>query len=194
MIGTLISFSVLSFIIKAMPTHNYWRIAMIWSLLLLPFTAYWLYYLIDTSKISPINKYVFFIFFFILIYFFNSQTSKYSSVSYLTPDDINVGKFLNKVAIGESSKIYVMKDGRDRWKFANIFVTSQKPEFFVADLDNFNYVSSDTIFIDQKLAAEMIYRKIKFLLIPSRTVVKDDTGFLIEQKVFEQWKIYKFKM
>ena len=194
MIGTLISFSVLSFIIKAMPTHNYWRIAMIWSLLLLPFTAYWLYHLIDTSKISPINKYVFVIFFFILIYFFNSQTSKYSSVSYLTPDDINAGKFLNKISLGENSKIYVMKDGTDKWKFVNILVASQKPEHFVTDLKNFNYVSSDTITIDQKLATEIVEQKIKFVLIPSRTVVKDETKFLIEQKVFGQWKIYKVKM
>ena len=194
MIGTLISFSVLSFIIKAMPTHNYWRIGMIWSLLLLPFTAYWLHHLIDISKNSPINKYAFIIFFFILIYFFNSQTAKYSSVSYLTWDDINVGKFLNKISVGEYSKIYVMKDGTDKWKFANIMVASQRPELFVTDLKNFNYVSSDTTVVDQKLAAEMIYRKIKFVLIPSRTVVNDDTGFLTQQKVFSQWRIYKVKM
>jgi hypothetical protein len=192
--GTMILFSVLSFIIKAMPTHNYWRIAMIWSLLLIPFTAYWLHHLIDVSKNSPINKYAFIIFFFILTYFFNSQTSKYSSVSYLTMDDINVGKFLNKISLGENSKIYVMKDGSDKWRYANILVTSQKPELFVTDLKNFSYVSSDTVTIDQKLVAEMVNRKIEFVLMPSRKIVNDDTGFLIEQKVFGKWKIYKFKM
>ena len=87
-----------------------------------------------------------------------------------------------------------MKDGRDKWRYVNILVATQKPEQFVTELDNFNYVSSDTISIDQKLAAEMIYRKIKFVLIPSRTVVKDDTEFLIEQKVFSQWRIYKVKI
>jgi hypothetical protein len=189
--GTLLTFSVLSFVIKAMPTHNYWRIAMIWSLLLLPFTGYWLYYLLDNSKSSSINKYAFIIFFILLIYFFNSQTTQYSSLSYLTNDEINIGRFLNKISSEDQSKIYVMKDGTDKWRYANILVTSQMPDQFVIELDNFNYISSDTISIDQKLISEMVNRKIKFVLIPYRIIISNSAEYLSEIKTFKLWKVFK---
>ena len=193
--GTLLTFSVLSFVIKAMPTHNYWRIAMIWSLLLLPFTAYWLYHLLDTSNSSPVNKYGFIIFFILLIYFFNSQMTQYTSLSYFTRDDINIGNFLNKITTGDqSSKIYVMKDGSDKWRYSNILVASQKPEQFVLELHNFDYVSSDTISVDQQLISEMVIHKIKFVLIPSRTIVKKGAEFFNKIKVFKKWKVYQINL
>ena len=191
LLGTLITFSVLSFVIKAMPTHNYWRIAMIWSLLLLPFTAYWLYHLLETSDSSPVNKYGFVIFFILLIYFFNSQTTQFSSLSYLTRDEVNVGDFLNEITREEHAKIYVMRDGSDKWRYVNLLVTSQKPEQFVIELENFNYVSSDTISIDQKLVSEMINCKIKFILVPSRTIVRNNAEYFSEVKAFKQWKIHQ---
>lgn len=189
--GTLLTFSVLSFIIKAMPTHNYWRIAMIWSLLLLPFTAYWLYHLLETSDSSPVNKYGFVIFFILLIYFFNSQTIQFSSLSYLTRDEVNVGDFLNEITREEHAKIYVMRDGSDKWRYVNLLVTSQKPEQFVIELENFNYVSSDTISIDQKLVSEMMNCKIKFILVPSRTIVRNNAEYFSEVKAFKQWKVHQ---
>lgn len=193
--GTLLTFSVLSFVIKAMPTHNYWRIAIIWSLLLVPFTAYWLYHLIDAVKNSPMNKYAFIIFFILLIYFFNSQTAQYTSLSYLTQEDINIGNFLNKITTeDQSSKIYVMKDGSDKWRYSNIMVASQKPEQFVIDLENFDYVSSDTISVDRKLVSEMVKFKIKFVLIPSQTIIRNGAEFLSELKVFQKWKVYELNM
>ena len=86
-----------------------------------------------------------------------------------------------------------MKDGSDKWRYSNILVASQKPEQFVLELHNFDYVSSDTISVDQQLISEMVIHKIKFVLIPSRTIIKNVTEFFIEQKTFEQWKIYKVK-
>lgn len=192
--GTLITFSIISFVIKAMPTHDYWRIAMIWSLLLLPFTAYWLYHLLDTSNSSPVNKYGFIIFFILLIYYFNSQTTQYTSFSYLKMDDINIGRFLNKISREEGSKIYVMKDGSDKWRYSNFLVVSQKPEQFVLKIDNFDYISSDTISVDQKLVSEMVNRKIKFVLIPSRTIVRNGAEYFTEIKAFKQWKVYQINL
>lgn len=192
--GTLLTFSVLSFVIKAMPTHNYWRIAMIWSLLLLPFTAYWLYHLLDSSNSFPVNKYGFIILFILLIYFFNSQTAQYTSFSYLTMEDINIGKFLNEITLKEQSKIYVMKDGSDKWRYSNFLISSQKPEYFVLGLDNFDYVSSDTISVDQKLVSEMVNLKIKFVLVPSRTIVGNGLEYFSEIKTFKKWKIYQINM
>ncbi len=189
--GTLITFSLLSFFIKAMPTHNHWRIVMIWCLLLLPLTTYWLYNLLESSKSSPINKYAFIIFFFLLVYFFNAQTANYTSSSYLTREEINIGKYLNEITQSDNSKIYIMKDGSDKWRYSNLLISSQKPDQFVIELENFKYVSSDTISISHKLISELLNYRIKFIAIPSRTILRDSARYLSEIKPFKQWKVYE---
>lgn len=189
--GTLITFSALSFVIKAIPTHNHWRVAMIWCLLLIPFTAHWIHNLLDTAKTSPINKYGFIIFFILIIFFFNSQTQQYTSLSYFTHDEINIGKFLNKLTHDDQSKIYVMKDGSDKWRFANILVASQKPGQFVLELDNFKFIASDTISIDNDLKTELISKRVKYVLIPSKIMAQ--SKFLTEIKSFDEWKVFTLK-
>jgi len=189
--GTLITFSILSFAIKAMPSHNYWRVAMLWSLLVLPFTAYWLNHLLESSKKFVLNKYMFIISFLLIIYFFYSQLMKYTAISYLTREDIIVGRYLNKITEYDSSKIFVMKDGSDKWKYSNLLITSQKPDQFVTETENFNYVSSDTISISHKLISELLDYKVKFVVIPARTTVKDKAKYLSEMEAFEKWKVFK---
>lgn len=189
--GTLITFSVISFAFKAMPTHNHWRVAMIWCLLLLPFTAHWLYNLLDSAKKFLINKYSFIIFFILIIYFFNSQTQQHTSLSYFTYDEISIGKFLNKITQNDQSKIYVMKDAADKWRFANILVASQKPMQFVTELDNFKFITSDIISLDIDLKTELINKAVKYVLIPSKKNVQSE--FLTEIKSFDQWKIFALK-
>ncbi len=193
LLGTLLIFSILSFAVKAMPTHNHWRIAAIWCLLLLPFTGYWLSNLIETAKTNPLNKYLFFIFFILIIYFFNSQTFKYSASSYLTMDDINVGKYLNEILKIEDAKVFIIRDGSDKWRYANILVTSQHPDYCLTDLASYTYVSTDTLNIDQRLISEMSKHNAKFLVIPSRTTISNSEQNFIEQKSFIRWKIYKLK-
>jgi hypothetical protein len=189
--STLITFSMLSFFIKAMPTHHYWRIAMIWSVLLLPFTVYWLYHLIENLRATPINKYLFVIFFIVLIYFFYSQTSTYTSKSYLTNDDYNVGEYLNSITTENDSKIYIMKDGADKWRFANILVTSQKPDLFIQKLEDFNYITSDTISISRKMVSELIEHGVKHIVIPTKVNVSDGQEYYSEVKTFDTWKVCK---
>ena len=189
--STLITFSILSFLIKAMPTHNYWRLAMIWSLLLLPFTVYWLNHLIENSKVFPINKYLSFIFFILLVYFFNSQTSSYTSYSYFIEDDLNAGKYLEEVIDEENSKIFIVKDASDKWRFSNLLVASQKPDKFVSELGTYNYVSSDSISINSDFVTEMIHKNVKFLVLPSSKEIEDYSNRLILIKSFAKWHIYK---
>ena len=118
-----------------------------------------------------------------------------TSLSYFTRDDINIGNFLNKITTGDqSSKIYVMKDGSDKWRYSNVLVASQKPEQFVLELHNFDYVSSDTISVDQQLISEMVIHKIKFVLIPSRTIVRKGAEFFNEIKIFKKWKVYEINL
>lgn len=190
--GTLISFSVLSFFSKSLPTHNHWRIVMIWCLLFLPFTTYWLYNLLESSKSSPINKYTFVIFFLLLVYFFNAQTAKYTSSSYLTHEEIIIGKYLCEIAQTDDSKIYIMKDGSDKWRYSNLLISSQKPDQFVIETENFNFISSDTISISHKLISELLNYKVKFVVTPARTIIKDSEYFNKIQ-VFKQWKVYEMK-
>jgi hypothetical protein len=43
-LSTLAAMALLAFFGKALPTHNPWRVAAIWSYLVIPFTAYWIVY------------------------------------------------------------------------------------------------------------------------------------------------------
>ena len=87
-----------------------------------------------------------------------------------------------------------MKDGSDKWRYSNILVASQKPEQFVSELHNFDYVSSDTISVDQQLISEMVNLKIKFVLVPSRTIVSNGLEYFSEIKTFKKWKVYEINL
>lgn len=190
--GTLITFSTLSFFMKAMPTHNYWRIAMIWCLLLLPFTAFWLSQLLEDWKSNPLNKYVFFIFFILLIYFFNQQINKFSAQSYFTKDDVAAGEYLSEKLVKLSNKIYFIPDKRDKWRFANILVASQNPEKIVMDFKELHYLNSDSVMIDSEFLTHLKKNQISYVIIPSQLVPVDSSNSICLNKEFESWKIFEY--
>lgn len=190
--GTLICFSVLSFIIKAMPTHNHWRIAMIWSLLLLPFTAYWLYYLLNSSMESKIHKVGFGVFLLLIIYFSTAQINRYSSTSYLTSEDIKVGKYLRQIINDDKkSKIFIGRGASDKWKHINILVASQEPDYFLISLEKVEYITSDTLQLDQKIISELKAKNVKFILMPSNIRLHSELNITQELNRFHKWVLYK---
>ena len=85
-----------------------------------------------------------------------------------------------------------MKDGSDKWRYSNLLISSQKPDQFVIETENFNFISSDTISIGPELISELLNYKVKFIVIPSRTIIKDGEYFN-EIQVFKQWKVYEMK-
>ncbi|MCL5028260.1 MAG: hypothetical protein M1480_04465, partial [Bacteroidetes bacterium] len=187
--STLIVFSLVTFISKAMPTHNYWRLAMIWSLLLLPFTTHGIYSLIDKASISKIRIVFFICSFLILSYSFLMQVVGHSFYSYITYDDMKVGEILSKEFHGNNSNAYLQRNGT--LDYLNILVTSQNPDRFVIKLNNYKNFFYDTLFVDRKLISEFKSLNIKYLVLRPYTKVSIGKIKLFEIQKLTLWNVYK---
>ena len=194
LLGSLLTFSILSFFINAMPTHHYWRVAMIWSLLLLPFTVYTLDYFLENSKSSPMYRYLFVIIFLLLIYFIYTQTQQYSTESYLTNGDIEAGEYINELSKNSSDKFYVIKDGSDKWRYNNLLVSSQHPKIFIENLENFGFSTSDTITVNEKLLSELGNKQIRYLVVPSQKFLSTEPKLFSEIFNNPNWNIFELKL
>lgn len=188
--GTLVSFSILSFIINAMPSHNYWRLAMIWSLLLLPFTAYTLNFFLEQSKSSAIYRTFFVIILLLLIYFFNGHMQRLSTRSYLSKEDIEIGKYIGELKKKSDYKFYVVKDGSDKWRYSNLLVSSQNPDIFIENLENYKFSSSDTVKVNELIYDELKSQKIKYLIVPAKKYLDMESEFFSDKYKNSQWSIY----
>ncbi len=185
---TLIGFSILTYFSNAMPTHNAWRLASIWSIMLIPFTAQSLYLLVSDER--PYLKHSFVILFLLIIYFFNIQTSYYTNFRYMTRQDLEIGKFINTLNFSdESSKIYIERGG---WQYMNLMVASQNPQRFLTENQMKNPTSkADSISAEQ--ISEFEHAGIQYLILTYRMKQDFGTNYLQRLKQFNNWSIYKIK-
>lgn len=186
---TLLLMALITFITKAMPTHNAWRLASIWSIMLIPFTARWLYILLSDKNDFP--KYNFALFAILLLYFFNVQTLKYTGFSFTSREDLTIGKYIrnelnNK---GENSKIFIERMG---WNYTNLLVTSQQPDRFITE-DHFknNFENSDSVSSQQ--VEEYKKAEIEYLILTYRMNPNFGMEYMRELKKFNNWTIYELR-
>ena len=183
--SSLILMSIITFVTKAMPTHNPWRLTSIWSILLIPFTAHWIYtFLTDDRKYFRLSGIILFI---VLIIFFYNQTMDRTDESYITKEDIIIGEYLNKnLRFNDSnSKILIENAG---WAYSSLLITSQMPDRFITDKELMK--NSNSIFIlenDSLLGANTI----KYVIKRSDTGLFNNLTSLEEIKIFEHWIVYK---
>lgn len=173
---TILSIGLITFITKAMPTHHFWRLASIWSIMLIPFTAKWLYLFLSDEKLYL--KYNFILFIILIILSFNSQTSSYTKSSALTKEDIGIGNYINNFLKfnNENSKIYIERNG---WEFTSILITSQEPDRFLTNEDI------------SKHPLKYKNLDIEYLILKSKSEDKALTKNYKEVKKFRNWIIYK---
>ena len=176
--------SLITFFTKAMPTHHSWRLAAIWSIMLIPFTAQWLYIFLSDERLFL--KYNFILFVLILCFFFNLQTVNYSDVSFTTKKDLIIGKYINSSLKFKSpnSKIYIEGNA---WDYTSLLVTSQHPDRFIK-INNGNIYSA---FADSKQAINYNTSDIEYLILRPNTEFNIDTTRFREIKKFDTWIIYK---
>ena len=184
--ASLLSMSLITFFTKAMPTHHSWRLASIWSIMLIPFTAQWLYFLLSDE--SLFLKYNFILFAIILLYFFNLQTVNYSSVSFMTKEDLIIGEYINSHLKfkNPNSKIYIERNG---WDYTSLLITSQQPNMFITK-ENIN--DSYLNLTNGGQVAKNIMFNIEYLVLRPYTQLKIDTANLKKIKEYDNWVIYKF--
>ncbi len=185
--ATLIIFSIATFLMNAMPTHNFWRLAMIWSLLMLPFTSYLLYFFIKEGTNKKIYYLVFVTLFLILITLFSKQTIAHSNYSYITKDDVAAGYLLEKLLKNNNDKIYI--SSYNTWDRSSVMVASQFPERFVKNLNGYYNGIDLTINVSKKLIDYLKTMKIYYLVL--RPYYKLEGKNLLTIKKFKMWNIYK---
>jgi hypothetical protein len=187
--STLILFAVISYQMNAMPNHNFWRLSMIWSAMLIPFTAHFLYNLYNTGQTSIIKSIFFVIVFAITIYLFLGQTLKISSSSYISADDIKVGNILQKAYIGNAYNTYVESNGS--WDFSGIQVVSENPDRVLTKLSNYNNVKDTVFCVNNGLLAELKQRNITYLVLRSFTKISSEKVKVIPLVKLIFWDVYK---
>jgi hypothetical protein len=191
-LSTLLIMSIGTFITKAMPTHNFWRLTSIWSIMLLPLTAKWLYDLFMEDKVFL--KFSALVIFLMIILFFNRQKMDFSSYSYLSKDDITIGKYLNNKMKTEDpdSKIFIERNG---WEFTNILVTSQIPDRFITDEEYFRNVSlhADSLMRNKDFINGFKKYSIRYLILKPNSYLSQNISDLVEIKNFIIWKVFKPK-
>ena len=117
----------------AVPAHNYWRTSLIWSLLLIPFSAYWI--IGQGKNLGQGRKYlasaVCLVFASLFLFSFCRQATKMTKYSNMDRPDINAGKFLgsymSRYQKDDRPLLFIEWAG---WHFVHVMVASQCPDTF----------------------------------------------------------------
>lgn len=187
--STLLVFAAATFILKAMPTHNHWRIAMVWSLFLLPFTSYALYFLLTKGLNSNIYLAVFIFSFFLLIFLFAIQDISYSTRSYITSGDVRVGRVMENILNNNNSKVYI--NSGKTWNYSTILITSQKPDRFVTGFRKYYNPRNSTLTLDDNLLSEFKKLNIDYLVLKPYIKIADGSKVPFTVIRFVFWNVYK---
>ncbi len=190
-VSTLIVFAFVTFITHAMPTHNFWRLAMIWSLLLLPFTSRCIYFLIEKVPSIKISYTTFILSFIILTFLFGRQTISHSFYSFISKDDLNVGRFIRQIDKEKKSNAYLERSGT--WDYTSVLVTSNHPDRIITKLNSLNSIFYDTLFVNDKLKSELKSLDIDYLILNPYTKICPGKTKLDEVKRLTLWKVYKIQ-
>lgn len=196
---SLLIMTLLSFFGKAMPSHNYWRIAAIWGILLIPFTANWLAnFLSFTNDKSFFSKLTFTFLSILIFIFFTIQTIDKSKSSFITKNDLNAGKYLfsliKKNEINIRKKILL--DGSD-WTYTTVLIASNRPDMFILNSEknkdgsyvgviDINKIKMDLENLKKMNIAYLVF-KTEFL----KKKIETDSSIKFLKK-FNDWIIYSF--
>jgi hypothetical protein len=187
--ATILIFSITTFIINAMPTHNFWRLAMIWSLMLLPFTGYLLYYFIEKGFEKKIYNIGFAALFIVLIFLFTKQTIAHTNYSYITKDDVAAGRILEELLKNNNDKVYLST--YNSWNRSSIMVTSQFPERFISNLKGYYNGIDLTINMNNRMINKLKEMNIAYLVLRPYYKIEGNKFRIV--KKFTMWDIYKIQ-
>jgi hypothetical protein len=128
----LLVLSIPGSVFRLIPS-NAWRFASVWSVLLIPFTAYSIILIEDAIKHKKrfINYFFRVILYSIVFIFFIRQINELAKESSFSRDERNLGTLLKKQLI-EDPSAKVLIDSPD-WSYLNILIASNYPDNFIAN-------------------------------------------------------------
>ncbi len=188
--STLITTGILTFISNAMPTHNPWRLATIWSILLIPLTAF-VCYRLYTLK-SKFTKFSFIILMIILTYIFIKQINEYTTLSYMTREDLSIGNYIEISVLNNNdvSKIFIQENS---WEYTNLLVSSNNPDEFIPENIFSHDLSFSSIPYYNDLLDKLRFNKINYIILKPYNEDYFDLNKLRLIKRFNNWVIYKLE-
>lgn len=194
--------SLLSLTGRALPTHNFWRIAAVWSLLLLPFTSAWLH-----NQLFARYEHTFYLrrwllismpsLFFLLAFALQTHTLVNSSFTPFTSQHRDMGTALAE-ELASTPPSHILIEQTLRWDQLHIVVASNHPDAFVyhsnpssnaADVRGV-YINPQTGEIDH---AKLDASQIDYLLFKSETfkqLLAQDQELRVVQ-TFGRWVLYR---
>jgi len=130
---SLLIMSALSLLGKGMPSHNFWRIASVWNILLIPFTAY---FCVRLSSLILKNK--FFrvsltgIIVIAILIFSIKQTiiMTKKNITAFSKNDLRAGRVVGDLISKTGAKILIDSSS---WNHLNVRVASNYPDNFVSN-------------------------------------------------------------
>lgn len=194
--AAFIIMSVMSIVGKTLPSHNYWRIPAAWSILLVPFTAYWIFGQKDFfTKLKIGWRYVF-ICLVALIFFvqFFVQTNKLRRINAFSQNELLAGRYireeLSKSTDLSNCKVMI---GQNDWDFSNIVIASNYPGSFVYDKGG--YGPSGKAFVNPEVELDLKDLRlmgVKYLVFEEKNkkVFLDSNPYLLRIQDFGGWAVY----
>lgn len=189
-ISSLLFTGILTYISNAMPTHNPWRIAVIWSILLLPLTAYLIHFLWTSPefvfKLSSILLLILIAIISIL------KILEFSKFSYLRKEDLITGSYIADSLLVKdvNTQIFIQENN---WEYTNLLISTGMPERFLTDKKLFGELAIDTIPYFDKRLDYLKHQNIKYIILKPYNADYFNLNQLKELKAFNNWVIYSFK-
>jgi hypothetical protein len=129
----LLIVSTIAFLGKGMPTHGFWRIPAVWSVLLIPFTAYWFVSRLHPDNISAMLKRIalaslLVAMLVLCLHGIYSMTER----SAFSNNDLATGRYVRAQLLeraSNNSHRVLIESGI--WSYINVMVASQHPEQFI---------------------------------------------------------------
>ncbi|MBS4028981.1 MAG: glycosyltransferase family 39 protein [Ignavibacteriales bacterium] len=171
-----------------LPTHNPWRIASVWGVLLLPFTSYF----VREKYFLSSKKYYSIAILFIVLCF--GQTLYFARHSYFTQEEKQAGEFLEQHNLNESHQRMLIEN--PDWYYLNIMVASQHPKKFLFN-SGFNPYEPKQLIVNTELELNKTLlqeKQIDYLVMKSPRYKNflSQYSFIQKEKDFGEWSIYKF--
>jgi hypothetical protein len=194
----LLIVSTIAFLGKGMPTHGFWRIPSVWSILLVPFTAQW--FVVRLGSFDPSAKLKSVPLVCLLVAVIALCVNGIYSMtehSAFSRDDLAAGRYVHahlpEETSGNSHKVLIESG---IWSYVNVMIASQHPERFVLNT-GFDPVAHGEPLLnpDEPFDEAMLQRMDVGLLVFRREDYKDYLDARTEIRRLSDygpWTIYAF--
>lgn len=129
--AALLAVSLVALLGKGMPTHGFWRIPALWSVLLIPFTANGIASLLDAPhRLKKLRTIAGVAILACLLGLCMKGTLAMTGRSAFSRDDLAVGRFVQR-EFSQSTRPHRVLIESDIWDYVNVMIASQHPEWFI---------------------------------------------------------------